>query len=199
METDINMDYLTAVKSLENGDFSSCIDYFREDNCPLEYAYALVLAGKLEDAQKILVDIDSVRADWLLKLIDIFNGIYNICPSYFQIRNFLEIDIDIFFKAKRIEYVNALLRMVDVFQDINSETYKCIARVLLKNGYKNECKIFLDKSADDNYNDVELQYLYVEYYLALQDYENARKRVDICISINPEYYPAKRTKQILAK
>lgn len=192
------MDYLTAVKSLEKGDLS-CMDFFKDNNYPLEYAYSLVLKGELETAQRILLDMDSVRADWLLKLIDIFSGIYNIYPSYFQIRNFLEIDIDMFFKAKCIEYVNALLRMVNVFQDINSESYKCVARVLLKNGYMNESKIFLDKGADDNYNDVELQYLFVEYYLALQDYDNARKRIDICMGINPEYYPAKKTGQILAK
>lgn len=196
-ETDINMDYLTAVKYLENGDAISCIDFFKDNNYGLEYAYALVLSGDLEKAQSVLVDLDSVRSDWLLKLIDIFNGMYNIYPSYFQIRNFLEIDVNIFFRANKIDYVNALLRMIDAFQEINGESYKCIARVLLKNNYKKECKIFLDKSADAYYNDVELHYLFVEYYLAINDYENAKKSVEKCIIINPEYYPALKQKELL--
>ena len=133
------------------------------------------------------------------KLIDIFNGMYNIYPSYFQIRNFLEIDVNIFFRANKIDYVNSLLRMIDAFQEINGESYKCIARVLLKNNYKNECKIFLDKSADAYYNDVELHYLFVEYYLSINDYENAKKSVETCISINPEYYPALKQKEFWQK
>ena len=193
------MDYLTAVKYLENGDAKSCVQFFKENNYFLEYAYALVLLDDLEKAQSVLLNLDSIRSDWLLKLIDIFSGIYNVYPTYFQIRNFLEIDVNIFFRANKNDYINSILRMIDIFQEINSEAYKCIARVLLKNNYKKECKIFLDRSVDFYYNDVELHYLYVEYYLSIADYENAKKSVETCIRINPDYYPAKKTMKIFLK
>ena len=190
------MDYKTATELLENGQSCECIEFFKSGGYDIEYAYALLLNDDLKLAESVIEPIDSIRADWLKKIIAIING--NIeYPTYFQIRNFLEIDLTIFIKSGRIDYVNAILRLADVFQGINSETYKFLGRGLLKNDFPKESKIFLDRSLESYYNDVELHYLFVEYYIYIKDYDKAKKSALTCLKINPEYYPAKKISEEL--
>lgn len=199
MVTDTNklMNYKEAEKLLEEGKAEKCIDYFKKNNHILEYAYALVLTGDTDKAQEVLKTIDSVRSDWLKKLIPMMKGYVMEYPTYFQIRNFLEIDLTMLIKSGRIEDAQYILGAADVFQEINSESYKFIARAMLKNGYSDMSKQYLDKSSFYYYNDVELHYLYVEYYLYKKDFENAKNAVEKCLKINPEYFPAKKTKALL--
>ena len=191
------MEEKEALKLLENGDINSCIDYFKTNNHSLEYGYCLLLTGHLIEAEKIFSSIDSVRADWLLKIIQILKGYLKEYPTYFQIRNFLEIDLTMFFKTKQLNYIRQIVSYADIFQNINGESYKFLARAFLKNDYPNVCKPFLDKSLSYFYNDVELHYLFAEYYLYMNDYKHAKVAVENCLRINPDYFPAKKTKTIL--
>jgi len=191
------MDYIKAKELLEHGHPEDCTDFFKENNYPLEYGYALVLSGDLENAYKVFSSIDSHRADWMLKLIPIMQKSFSLYPTYFQIRNFLEIDLSMLFKTNQIEYINNILLASEMFQSVNNESFKCIGRALLKNGFPNEAKVFFDKSMENYYRDVELHYLFVEYYLYINDIENAKKSVENCLKLNPDYYPAKRMKEIL--
>lgn len=190
------MNYNDAVNKLLDIDIKGCIDFFRKNNYPLEYAYALFLSDKPDEALSVLKNLDSVRADWLYKLISILKGRKEY-PTYFQIRCFLEIDMELLIKAQKIEYVNIILKYIDFFQGINGESYKLAGRCLLKNGYPKESKYFFDKSLNDYYNDMELHYLYVEYFLHFGDKENAKKAIKNCLRINPEYFPAKNMQKIL--
>lgn len=185
-----NLDYKKAVKLLEDGNGISLRDYFKENNFLLEYGYTYLLDGNLDKAYEILSTLTSPRAEWASYIIPFLQGLHGSLPTFFQIRNFLEIDIALFLKYKKTDYVQKLIDIADFMQDINSETYKFIARVLFKHGYMNASKIFMDKSANYYYKDVELHYLYVEFYLAHNDRENALKALRTCLRINPEYYPA---------
>lgn len=191
------MEYIEAKTRLEKGHPEGCIDFFKENNYPLEYGYSLVLSGELDNAVNVFTSVDSLRADWMLKLIPIIKKSFSLYPTYFQIRNFLEIDLSMFFEANKIQYINNIMLASEMFQRINNESYKCFGRALLKNGYPNEAKIFFDRSLEQCYRDVELHYLFVEYYLYINDIENAKKSVENCLKLNPEYYPAKRMKGIL--
>lgn len=191
------MDYSEALKLLENGKIDDCIKYFKENKFNLEYGYALMLSGDLDSAQRIFSSIDSRRADWALKIIPLMQGRISDKPTYFQIRSFLEIDLTLLFKAGQKEYVQYILGGADIFQNINRESYKFIGRALLKNGYTESAKMFLDKSLSDFYRDPELHYLFVEYYLMNNDYVNAKRAVENCLKVNPDYFPAKQTEQKL--
>ena len=186
------MDYNEAFKKLEAGEISECIDFFRENDYELEYAYSLLLSGRLDEAKNIVDGKDSVRYDWLSKLITLCKGEKEY-PTYFQLRSFLEIDITLLIKAKKFDYVNNVLKQAKNFQGINNESYKFFGRCLLKNGYLNEAKIFLDLSLNAYYNDVELHYLIVEYYMMSGETDKAKTALENCLKINPQYYPAKST------
>lgn len=195
--TNQEMNYNEALDLLENGYAEKCIVFFQENNYLLEYGYALFMLGKTDDAKQIFEQINSVRADWAKKLISIIMNNFDSYPTYFQIRNFLEIDINMLLKHRKTDLTQAILNYAQFFQDINNESYKFFARALLKNGFSTGCKYFLDKSADAYYNDVELQFLFVEYYMFMNEPDNAKKSVKKCLSINPEYYPAIKAKEEL--
>lgn len=191
------MNYEEAKKLLENGEAERVIDYFKSNNHQLEYGYACLLTGDLARAESILSPLTSARAEWGYKIIPFLKGEHGEFPSFFQIRNFLELDITLFFKYGQIEFIQNILNIADFFQDINRETYKFLGRVLFKHGYYGAAKTFMDKSLSDYYNDVELHYLYVEFYLAHNDKENALKAVNTCLRLNPNYYPAVKTSKAL--
>lgn len=193
------MNYKEAENLLEEGKPASCEKFFRQNGYTLEYAYSLLLQGKYKEAQTIIYPIDSIRADWIKKLIPMINGILDREPTYFQIRNFLEIDLTLLIKSGRFQEVNNLLKYSELFQGINNETYKLLGRGLLKNNYIKEAKVFLDRSLNEYYNDVELHYLFAEYYMATGREDYVKKAVENCLKINPEYYPAKKKYAELTK
>lgn len=184
------MDYKQAKKLLEEGKPSLCIDYFKENGYLLEYGYSLLLLGDLDGADNIFSKLNSVRSDWARKLIPMMQGHIYDYPTYFQIRNFLEIDITMLLKAGLKDYVQYVIGAADSLYDINSETYKFVARALLKNGYAKNAKAYLDKCSDYCYKDRELHFLIAEYYMFYNDIENACSAARKCLKLSADYYPA---------
>ncbi|MCR5264967.1 MAG: hypothetical protein K6E29_00050 [Cyanobacteria bacterium RUI128] len=191
------MNYAEALDLLENGKAEKSKEFLRKNNYMLEYGYALLMLGKTDEAEEVFSGLDSHRADWIKKIISITKDKLNGYPTYFQIRSFLEIDISMLLKSKQVDFVQKLINYAQFFQGINNESFKFFARALLKNGLTIGCKHFMDKALDEFYNDTELHFLYVEYYLYLEDYDNAVKSLKKCLSINPEYYPALKMKKEL--
>lgn len=184
------MDYKEAKILLEEGKAGECIDYFKDNQYLLEYGYSLMLSGDLESAKEIFSKLNSVRSDWAVKLIYMMGGNIYDYPTYFQIRNFLEIDITMLLRAGQKEYVQYIIGAADSLYGINNEIYKFVARALLKNNYATDAKNYIDISLDCNYNDAELHFLNAEYFLYCKDIKNACLAAKKCLNISPEYYPA---------
>lgn len=191
------MNYDTAKKNLESGIVSDNLDFFLNNGHKLEYGYCLILSGYLSDAERILRQVDSLRADWAVKLIPFMHGHVEILPSYFQIRNFLEIDINLLIKAKQADSVSYILGGADLFYSVNCESYKYIARVLLNNGFYDIAKDYLDNARNKTYNDPELHFMMSQYFIRTQQYDEALNSIKRCLQILPEYYPAKKIKETL--
>lgn len=158
----------------------------------LEHAYLAILEGDLISAQKVFKSIDSPRARWGRVLTDILSGYLKNYPTYFEIRNFLEIDLDFLIKNEKIDYVELVLGSLEVLCEINQETYKYVARVMLENRLYKAAREYLEKSKSVFYNDPELHFLFAKYYITAREYEKADFYLDECLNILPEYYPAKQ-------
>ena len=111
-------------------------------------------------------------------------------PTYFQLRNFLEIDINILIQNAKGKYVQNILGYAPFMSEINPETYKFIGRVFYHNGLKKESKILFEYAKDTFFNDPELHVLISQLYLEEGNKTKALHYAKVSQKILPGYYPA---------
>ena len=187
------MDYKEAKNYLVNAQFDKCEKFFKEYSYQLEYGYCKMLKGDVNEARKIFTPIreNDMRADWAYLFIQFMNNYIQFMPSYLQVRNFLEIDIALLIKSGLSDAVENVINACDIFYQINQESYKFIARVLLNYNYDFVAKIFLNKGVERCYNDPELHFLYGNYHLKFNNRLLAKHEFETSLEVLPEYYPAK--------
>lgn len=156
----------------------------------VEHAYLAILDEDLETAKSVFARIDSPRARWGIAFVNILSGCVEYYPTYFEIRNFLEIDLDFLLKNEKIDYVEMILGSLEILLDINQEVYKYVARVMFENRLYKSAREYLEKSKDIFYNDPELHFLFAKYYIKTREFEKADFHLDECLNILPDYYPA---------
>ncbi len=186
--------YEVAKDKFLSGDISSAQMFFENNSYFLELAYCKLLSGELEEAQKIFSQNsqNDLRADWGKRLVQFIQGHVTTAPTYFQIRNFLEIDLNFLIKARRPDYVENIINGADIFYSVNPESYKFIARVMYNNDFVDLALYFLGKAKDNFYYDPEMHLISAHCYLKKGQTELAKQSVKNCLSILPEYAPAKK-------
>ncbi len=173
-------------------DDCSCIKVMPDS---IEHAYLAVLNDDLETAEIIFQKLDSPRAKWGRILVCILRGFLKELPTYFDIRNFLEIDLDLFLKNEKLDYVEQILGSLEILSAVNQEVYKYAARVIYVNKLYSAALKYLEKSKKIYYNDAELHFLLARYYLRVNDCEEALFYITECLRLIPDYYPALQLKQ----
>ena len=179
--------------------------FFNEDLSHLEikpnslhHAYLSILQNDLKSAEIIFSHIDSPRAKWGKVLVSILNGYMSEFPTYFSIRNFLEIDIEFLLKNNKIDYVELCLGALDILSNINQETYKFAARVMLENKLYSSALKYLEQSKQIYYKDPELHFMLAKYYINTNNPKEALFYINECLTLLPDYYPALMIKERLA-
>ena len=185
--------YKDAKNKFLSGDYS-VENYFRQNNFILEYAYCKLLSSDIKTAKNELQKIETFdfRANWGVKLIQFINGYILNTPSYFQIRNFLEIDLNLLLNAGQAGFVENIINGADLFYSVNPESYKFISRVMLNNDFTDVALYYLFKAKDKFYYDPEMHLTLANCYLKSGDTNMAKESIDNCLRILPEYYPAKK-------
>lgn len=190
----MNLDsYSEAKKDFLSGDLSS-EDFFLQNNYLLEYGYCRLLSGDVKAASSAfsqIVDVD-FRANWAEKLTKFIRGQMVDFPSYFQIRNFLEIDLNLLIKAGQAQFVENIINCSNLFYSINPESYKFIARVMLNNGFVEVALFYLKKAKDKFYMDPEMHYMFANCYIKSGEINKAKDSLNSCLTIMPGYYPAEK-------
>lgn len=188
------LNYNSAKEKLLTFDIDGCQRFFAENGHLLELGYCYLLSDRLDDAREtfeVARNYDK-RANWGLFMANLFSDRPADYPSYFELRNFLEIDLNILINAGKGEYVEKLVSYADFFYTINPEVYKFIGRVFLNNDLKQYGYFFLMRAKDYFYQDPELHYILSEYFFNNNDYSEAKKYAQSCLNILPEYFPAKK-------
>ena len=92
-------------------------DYFQQNDYLLEYGYCKLLKGEVGEAKPVFKELsrNDLRANWAGKLINFIEGYVLSIPSYFQIRNFLEIDLNLLIQAGQPAYVENIINGADLF------------------------------------------------------------------------------------
>lgn len=185
--------YKDAKKLFLSGDYS-VEEYFQQNRCLLEYGYCKLLKGDVSAAKLVFKELSNkdFRANWAGKLIYFIEGYVISIPSYFQIRNFLEIDLNLLIQARQPAFVENIINGADLFFSVNPESYKFIARVMLHNQFESIAYQFLQRAKDKFYYDPELHFMLANCHLAMGDKIAAKKSINDCLMILPNYFPAKR-------
>lgn len=185
--------YQDAKNRCLSGDFSG-EEFFKQNNFVLEYAYCKLLSGDADAANAAFLKIakQDLRADWGRKLVQFIQGYVSNVPSYFQIRNFLEIDLNLLINVGQAQFVENIINGADLFYSINPESYKFIARAMLHNDFPEIALFYLLKAKDKFYSDPEMHYMLANCYVKQGNIAQAKISINNCLNILPQYYPAKR-------
>lgn len=178
------------------GDYSG-FEFFNQNGFVLEGAYCKLLSGDAKSAKEEFEKIaaNDFRADWGRKLIQFIEGYVPSIPSYFQIRNFLEIDLNLLLQAKQPEFVENIINGADIFYSVNPESYKFISRVMYNNDFADVALYYLRKAKDKFYYDPEMHYMLANCYLKQGEKRLAKASLISCLDILPSYLPAERLLQ----
>ena len=188
------LDYNNAKQKLLTFDIDGCQRFFAENGYLLELGYCFLLSDNLKDARAAFIQAREFdkRANWALFMTNLFLNLPADYPSYFELRNFLEIDLNILIQAGKGEFVEKLISYADFFYTINPEVYKYLGRVFLNNDLEQYGYFFLMRAKDYFYNDPELHYLLAEFFFNKKDFKEAKKYAQTCLEVLPEYFPAKK-------
>lgn len=185
--------YIEAKKEFLSGDFSS-EDFFKQNNYLLEYGYCRLLEGDVSAASAAfsqMADKD-FRANWAEKLTKFIQGQIIDFPSYFQIRNFLEIDLNLLLQAGQAQFVENIIDCSNLFYSINPESYKFIARVMFNNDFVDVALYYLNKAKGKFYYDPEMHFMLANCYIKNGDKSKAKETLKNCLDVMPEYFPANK-------
>lgn len=185
------LNYQKAKEELLTGKIDDCQQFFVKNGYMLELAYARLLCEDVEGAKKLFSAIENndIRAHWALFMISLIEGEAQEYPSYFELRNFLEIDLNILITYYKGDYVEKIIRYADYMYTINPEVHKFIGRVLYNNGLVEQGLFFLNRAKSYFYHDPELHYLLGYIYFSQGKLDEAQKAFENGLRILPEYYP----------
>lgn len=188
-----SMTYEQVKKDFLSGRIKGCKSFFKHNNYVLEAAYCCIILDQFEEAKELFTKVagENIRAHWGLLLLQMLTGEISRPPTYFEVRNFLEIDLNIFILYCRGDFVEKIIRYADYLAFYNPECYKFIGRVFWANNLMPAAMFFLRKAKDKLYNDPELHYLlaYIYYYND-NDIEKCQRALSTCLEILPNYAPA---------
>lgn len=186
------LDYKKAKEELLTGNITDCQQFFVKNGYMLEAAYGKLLCDDIEGAKKIfgtIADRD-IRGHWALFMISLIEGEAQEYPSYFELRNFLEIDLNILITYYKGDYVEKIIRYADYMYAINPEVHKFIGRVLYNNGLVEQGLFFLNRAKSYFYHDPELHYMLGYIYFNQGKLDEAQKALENGLRILPEYFPS---------
>ena len=163
--------------------------------------YCYFIMGDIKKSQETLLKIKDYSSftNWILFLGNFIIDNINQYPTYMQIRNFYEQDLEMLINAKQLQHATKIIKQNNFFEKFNREVYKYSARVLFNHNFNNDAENFLKKSIEIYYNYPETHYILGEIYLNKKDKENAIKEFKTSENISGEYMPAnKRLKDLLS-
>lgn len=197
----ITESYLEAKKRFLIGEYAEAAEYFKQHGYLLELGYCKLLSADLQNAKEIFQQLSEIdfRANWAKSLVQVIEGKVIDMPSYFQIRNFLEIDLNMLLQADLPDYVENVINGADLFYSINQESYKFIARVMLFNDYNGVALHYLKKAKEKFFYDPEMHLMLATCHLKNGETDIAKKSIRNCLDILPNYIPAKKMLEEIEK
>lgn len=179
---------------LEENNYPAASQIYKELDMQYEYGRCELLQGNIDKTKKIwsLIKEETIQIQWGKSLLEFINLYVIHIPSFFQIRAFLEVDLDALMNAGLVEYCENIVNGAHLFAQNNQESYKFIGRVFVNNKYFELAELFLNKAKDVCYLDPEVHFLLAKCYLQKNNIKNAEKALNTAIEKGYGYYPARK-------
>lgn len=179
---------------LELKDYDTASRLFFDAGMQYEYGRCRLLMGEMEETKKIWHSInnDTPATLWGKSLLEFINLYVINIPTFFQIRAFLEVDLDALLKANLINYCENIANGAHIFARNNQESYKFIGRVFVNNNYYDLAKLYLNEAKNLCYIDPEVHFLLAKCHLNEGNSQEAIKSLKTSIEKGYGYYPAKK-------
>lgn len=159
-----------------------------------EEGYCYFYSGNKVFADKIWFSLDEESSP-LIQWAKSFSGYVerrrSRFPTFFQIRNFYENDLDMLLSNGFDDYAENLIDSIQFFEDVNPEIYKFTARVLYNHKYYDYADKFLSAAKKYGEEDSELYVLDAKNNIAQKRYYSASKALEKALDISKDYNPAK--------
>ena len=189
----MNSKYEQVKKDFFSGRIKGCKDFFIKHNYPLEAGYCYIVLENLAKAEEMfkISANDNIRGHWGVCLVQMIRNELYVEPTYFEIRNFLEIDLSILITYYKGKYIENIMRYANFMSSYNPECYKFIGRAFWAHKLMPAAMFYLNKAKEVLYNDPELHYLLGYIYYNAEQIEASKKEIQVCLDILPQYAPAK--------
>lgn len=185
---------ILAKSYIELNDYSRAGLIYEKLNMQYEHGRCELLQGNMENTKKIWKSIkeETPATLWGKSLLEFINLYVINVPTFFQIRAFLELDLDAILSANLINYAENIANGAHIFAKNNQESYKFIGRVFVNNKYFDLAKLYLNEAKNICYIDPEVHYLLAKCYIHEGDTEKATKSLKTSVEKGYGYYPAKK-------
>lgn len=192
-KSDYELDFL-AKSYLELKEYKKASHIFARKGNLYEFGRCELLCGNFDNTRDIWTNIkeDTPASLWGKSLLEFINLYVVHVPTFFQIRAFLEVDLDALLNASQITFCENIVNGAHLFERNNQESYKFIGRVFLNNNYFDLAFMFLEKAKDICYVDPEVHFMLAKCYLHKQEFNKAKNALNISLEKGFGYFPAKR-------
>lgn len=189
----IEIEYLARIYQKEQN-YKKAAEIYKNLGKLYEYGRCELLQGNLENTKQIWSQIkeESPATLWGKSLLEFINLYVIHVPTFFQIRAFLEVDLDALLKSKLITYCENIVNGAHLFMQNNQESYKFIGRVFVNNSYFELAELFLQKAKDVCYVDPEVHFMLAKCELQKQNIPRAIEYLKISLEKGYGYFPAKK-------
>ncbi len=189
----------SAKEFFYNNEYLKAKELFHQMDYLYEEGLCELVLGNKEKAKELWLNIKNPTSasEWGLIILDIIDLKISKYPSFFQIRAFLEVYLDLLIKNKHFVWAQNVLSAIEFFAKVNPECYKFAARVLFSNKYFKLTHEFLNKSFEIFDGDPEAHFIASQTYYFEQDYKNSHKSILSTLKAVPSYVPALEFKKVI--
>ena len=181
------------------GDYSGALEIFKRGNLNYEAGLCTLLCSDVELAKSFWTkDKDrDVATRWGLIVINLIYLKVKERPTFFQLRAFLEVYLNLFIESGNLGWAENLISACDIFARYNPESYKFIARALFANGYLSLAHTFLNESKKLFYSDPEAHFIDSQAFFLEKEYDKALFSINETLKCASDYYPALEFKKLI--
>lgn len=184
------------------GDFDQAVLMFNKAANYAGAAFSIIMKGDIDKAKDILNNAsNSSFVEWCKFLLDLFSGklFLKKCPTFLQIRHYLEITVYYLLIAGNKSFVDILKNELNNLILINIDAEKFVGCAYFHFGDLKEAIKYLNQSIQRNCYDGETYFVLANVYEKQKDYYLAASMLESAALLLPEHSPTQLLREQIRK